>query len=49
MINRADGKLICMPIIRALTVPDEFIVGYGLDFNEKYESTFLAVLKEQFR
>ena len=26
-----------MRIIPALNVPDEFIVGYGLDYDEKYQ------------
>ena len=30
-------------------VPDEFVVGYGLDFNEKYRNLpFVGVLKEEF-
>jgi len=30
-------------------VPDEFVVGYGLDFNEKYRNLpFVGVLKEEY-
>jgi len=29
-------------------VPDEFIVGYGIDYSEKYRNTpFIGVLKEE--
>ncbi len=31
------------------TVPDEFVVGYGLDYNEKYRNLpFVGVLREEF-
>ncbi|KPU26603.1 hypoxanthine phosphoribosyltransferase [Caloranaerobacter sp. TR13] len=30
------------------TIPDEFVVGYGLDFNEKYRNLpYVCVLKEE--
>ena len=31
-----------------IEVPDEFVVGYGLDYNEKYrELPYVGVLKEE--
>ena len=29
-------------------IPDEFVVGYGLDYNERYRNlSFVGVLKEE--
>lgn len=36
------------PDFRGLTVPDEFVVGFGLDYNEKYRNLpFVGVLKRE--
>lgn len=36
------------PDYKGLLVPDEFIVGYGLDYNEKYRNLpFIGVLKRE--
>ncbi len=36
------------PDFCGLTIPDEFVVGYGLDFNEKYRALpYIGVLKPE--
>ncbi len=38
-----------VPDYTGFTVPDEFVVGYGLDFDEKYRALpFVGVLKPEF-
>ncbi len=38
-----------VPDYTGFTVPDEFVVGYGLDFDEKYRALpFIGVLKPEF-
>ena len=37
-----------VPDFRGATIPDEFVVGYGLDYAEKYRNLpFVGVLKEE--
>ena len=36
------------PDFCGMAVPDEFVVGYGLDYNEKYRNLpFIGVLKRE--
>ena len=35
------------PDYSGFTIPDEFVVGYGMDFDQKYRNLpYIAVLKE---
>ena len=44
--RRPDVKLI--PDYTGYVIPNEFVVGYGLDFNEKYRNLpFIGVLKPE--
>jgi hypoxanthine phosphoribosyltransferase len=41
-------KVDIIPDYRCFVVPDEFVVGYGLDFNERYRNLpYVGVLKPQ--
>lgn len=44
--HRRTVKLV--PDYRGFTVPDEFVVGYGLDFDEKYRNLpYIGILKPE--
>ncbi len=49
LLNKPDGRNILVDIdYLGFEVPDEFIVGYGLDYAEKYRNfPFVAALKEE--
>ncbi|MDA8229545.1 MAG: hypoxanthine phosphoribosyltransferase [Desulfitobacterium hafniense] len=41
-------KVSVVPDYNGFTIPDEFVVGYGLDFNEEYRNLpYVGVLKEE--
>ena len=46
--RRADDFRDFQPDYFGKIIPDEFVVGYGLDYNEKYRTLpFIGVLKEE--
>ena len=49
LLDKPEGRLMeCHPDYIGTTVPNEFVVGYGLDFNEKYRNLpYVGVLKPQ--
>ena len=49
MFRKFDGAFVdIFPDYKGLLVPDEFIVGYGLDYNELYRQLpYVGVLKEE--
>ena len=45
--DRAECNYVTADYV-GFTVPDEFVVGYGLDYNERYRNLpFIGVLKEE--
>ena len=48
LLNKPSRRLIDVPLdFVGFEVPDEFVVGYGLDFDEEYRNLrFIGVLKE---
>ena len=50
LLDKPDRRRANVPVhYRGFTVPDEFIVGYGLDYAEQYRNLpFVAALKEEF-
>jgi hypoxanthine phosphoribosyltransferase len=47
LLDKSCHRLVDVPIAyRGFEIPDEFVVGYGLDFNELYRNLpYIAVLK----
>jgi len=49
LLDKPDNRKTDIDIVyTGFVVPDEFVVGYGLDYAEKYRNLpFIAVLKEE--
>jgi hypoxanthine phosphoribosyltransferase len=49
ILDKPDGRKTDIDIkYTGFTVPDEFVIGYGLDYSEKYRNLpYVAVLKEE--
>ncbi|HAX72915.1 MAG TPA: hypoxanthine phosphoribosyltransferase [Firmicutes bacterium] len=49
MLDKPEGRVVTMePKYVGFTVPKEFVVGYGLDYNELYRNLpYVGVLKEE--
>ncbi len=49
LLNKPSRRVIDVPIdLVGFEVPDEFVIGYGLDFAEEYRNLpFIGVLKEK--
>ncbi len=49
LLNKPSRRVIDVPIhFAGFEVPDEFVIGYGLDFDEEYRNLpFIGVLKEE--
>jgi len=51
LLDKPKRRIAEVPIdYRGFTVPDEFVVGYGLDFRQKFRNLpFIATLKDDWR
>ena len=49
MLDKAEGRVIDMNAdYIGFTIPNAFVVGYGLDFNERYRQLpYVGILKEE--
>jgi hypoxanthine phosphoribosyltransferase len=49
LLNKPSRRVVDVPIdFAGFEVPDEFVIGYGLDFDEEYRNLpFIGVLKEE--
>ncbi|WP_031515466.1 hypoxanthine phosphoribosyltransferase [Desulfofalx alkaliphila] len=49
LLDKPDRRTVDVTIdYNGFTIPDEFVVGYGLDFNERYRNLpYIAVLKPE--
>lgn len=49
LLDKSVRRIVDMPIAyKGFDIPDQFVVGYGLDFNQKYRNLpFIGVLKEE--
>ncbi|WP_195270669.1 hypoxanthine phosphoribosyltransferase [Eubacterium sp. 1001713B170207_170306_E7] len=49
LLDKPDRRIAQVePDYSGFVIPDEFVVGYGMDFDEKYRNLpYIAVLKEQ--
>lgn len=49
LVDKPDRRLVDVNVdYCGYTIPDEFVIGYGLDYNEKYRNLpYIGVLKEE--
>ncbi len=49
LLDKPEGRLVVLePEYIGVTIPKEFVVGYGLDYEEKYRNLpYVGVLKEE--
>ncbi|MFB4165035.1 hypoxanthine phosphoribosyltransferase [Alteribacillus sp. JSM 102045] len=49
LLDKPDGRKVdLVPDMAGFTVPDEFVVGYGLDYAEKYRNLpYIGILKPE--
>jgi len=49
LLDKKVRRIIDMPIdYKGFEIPDEFVVGYGMDYNQKYRNLpFIGILKEE--
>ncbi|HSG32117.1 MAG TPA: hypoxanthine phosphoribosyltransferase [Thermodesulfobacteriota bacterium] len=49
LLDKKVRRIIDIPInYKGFEIPDEFVVGYGMDYNQKYRNLpFIGVLKEE--
>ncbi len=49
LLDKPEGRLVeLQPKYIGLTIPNEFVIGYGLDFDEMYRNLpYIGVLKEE--
>jgi hypoxanthine phosphoribosyltransferase len=49
LLNKPDRRKVAVPIAyNGFTIPDDFVVGYGLDYAEKYRNLpFIGILKRE--
>jgi hypoxanthine phosphoribosyltransferase len=50
LLNKPSRRLVDVPLdYVGFDIPDEFVLGYGLDFDEKYRNLpYVAVLKKEY-
>jgi hypoxanthine phosphoribosyltransferase len=48
LLDKKVRRIVDIPIdYRGFEIPDEFVVGYGMDYNQHYRNLpFIGVLKE---
>ncbi len=49
LLDKPDRRVVeIVPEYKGFTIPNEFVVGFGLDFNQKYRNLpYIGVLKEE--
>lgn len=49
LLNKPSRRQVEVPVdFEGFSIPDEFVVGYGLDFNEKYRNLpYIGILKKE--
>jgi hypoxanthine phosphoribosyltransferase len=50
LLNKPSRRVVDVPLdYVGFDIPDEFVLGYGLDFDEKYRNLpYVAVLRKEY-